>query len=1141
MRWYNSKILRKYFAIFAIYLIISLTFFTARAIAILNYDISGEGDASGFANADGDIIKIAVNASSNVTFIVGQGTPDYQELLLTGCSESDIAVNCLHYFASTDINTNIHNIPFTLKQVSGVPITRSGNLHIDSMAPVITSLNVDKIGTGLNFSYTFTDYLADANEQGCLGSGVGYIAIDVQGNRVFEQKINDTQNCTVSGTYFANLSNVYLEKVRYAVIVGDRAGNEYTTGAVEVNGDFRAPSVAKRFKIMQGDRELTTISSSTDIQADIAVQVEDTNLSTVYADLTNLNYNPAVNMNPQYKNTQATCIRVSASMYNCTFYNIDIRPANGNLDINITATDTGENTITSVSTDVVSVMNDAGKVLYLGPLKSHCTSDLKQCYLRKGPQLIQAELDKTSSYNHSIVYIGVNSEKKFSICKLEDVWRCTGVYNVPDTLDRLNLFIAESYDDYGNMLSSDMENDIIVDNTPPINTTVMTVTNSNNNVNCSVAGDDLTFEVKVKEDSPELKMYLNTSGFTTDKVQNGACTSSDNGEWDCILKVNNFISTAVNPPIKQYVTVEDLAGNKLSLEYNFAVCKGISNVVPNVIFGVNQDTTIIPNIDRRTASKIGVRAYVQLNIDKRASATLMYLNVERCVALGDNGLDVMNGGNYFMPRFGTSPLLVLNIGHEGAQLKNNSMTINCTLSARVKDGGTVFLQDERQDFTVTVNTFNNPMGTIDAATADKENNLKGHLRDIDKELKWRNTVDKILGTICDIGETTAKVNQVMQAIRSVLFVAFYAIGTAYPALHDAMSTAWKFVQKTLGKFHNWTTRFIWPPGMLPGPTQKVSVGLVTKWICTVYTCKIYDIGTLTGLVSEGILTSNNGATQTVNGRTISYDGTKAGGVITLLQDFTIPYQQGYNPETSTYVEAYSRESSNPYFKADMGPGAVDVHINVYTDALSPNDRKAVLDANNNVGDALNNHAWILDPYKSVHYDSLCNPAIIYNLKKDKQITCMYLSCIENQARLGLPEVICDGTYKINKCLYLDSAEYVLAGNSWVRALMQGFVKALASTGLGATIQTVYSKVCRKDYAIGGDKSGMDLYLTAAPSVLCGITGTYFAIKEIADYFGNPFYKFRNADPTDKQNYCAGIDYSEASQVSSDGSSGGYYD
>ena len=37
--------------------------------------------------------------------------------------------------------------------------------------------------------------------------------------------------------------------------------------------------------------------------------------------------------------------------------------------------------------------------------------------------------------------------------------------------------------------------------------------------------------------------------------------------------------------------------------------------------------------------------------------------------------------------------------------------------------------------------------------------------------------------------------------------------------------------------------------------------------------------------------------------------------------------------------------------------------------------------------------WIVNPYKSVHYDGLCVPAILYNLEKEKQLRCKDLSCV----------------------------------------------------------------------------------------------------------------------------------------------------
>jgi|GEM_PF-3034446 len=1175
MKKKNVLILKKYFALTAIYLIISLTFFTARALAVLNYDISGDNDVSGFARRSGDIIKINVTADSNVSFETTSGQYTSVPLDCTGSGAG--SVSCFYGFDQSEISTNINNIPFMLKQGDdGKPLSKVGNLFIDGDAPNPTYLDVNKTGEGLSFKYSFTDYplvsgaTSGTTSEACDGSGIGHIEIIVQGRSIYVEDITDTKNCTVSGEQFANLSNTYNDKIYYTVIARDRVGNEYNSGVVEMPGDFRAPVIANTFKIMKNGVELSTLSSSVQTTADIVVQVEDsalslnpgTNIGYIYGDLSNMNLNPAVSMNPEYKNAKADCIRESGNLYTCTFSNVSIRPGSVDAGIKITATDVDKNTASKDIKAIFNLNDNAGTVLYLGPLKTHCTSDLTKCYLRTGTQIIRAELDTTSSYNRSVIYIDVDGEQRFALCKLDDVWVCTGVYDVLEDTGSLNLIIAESHDDYGNIITSDIQRTIYVDNTPPQNTSDLTVTNSNNNVGCSVAGDTLTFNTKIRDTSAELKIYVNTTKFTMDDVQTGTCTSDGNDNWDCTLDIKDFMSTPTVAPINQSIIVEDLAGNQLPIPYMFNVCKASSNSPPNVIFGVTPRGTI-PTIDRRTASFLPVKTYIPLSIDIQTGATLMYLTVDNCKGLGDNGLNVVDSGNYFIPNYGTTPTLVLYIGNKGAQLPNNTLDVNCSISARVRIGPTVYTQEEQYTFPISLDMYNNPLGVVDAATNDEMNVVRAHLRDIDKELKTRNAIDSVLGNLCKIAEGIGKANSIAQAVKAVLYTVFMVMQLAGATV--AAQSAWSAVQTTLGGIHGVVTKWIWPPGIIP---TGVGGGII-KGVCLVYTCKFLDVGTYTGLLVElgssavGKFGANLMGTSTTSqsSTSITTSGSQSDNSVPIVSkvgdNYFVEYPTG--DEESAANEQEANNMVNEYAKnfpltsikpisvtgiqqpvAQLSASDIDKQLNpslaktVTVPKISPMQNYAKY-----MSSALNGHQWIVNPYMSIHYDDTCNPAIIYNLKKDKQINCMYLNCLQKQVAYGLPKIVCDGNYKLNQCLYLDSADYVLNGRgSALSAFWRGITGSLASSSEALTIQTVYTAYCWSDYQPMGHLKDINLNARGLHSAICGLAGSTFALKEILDFSKNPFNEFRTMNPAANKDYCSGIDYSEAADTSS--TSQGYY-
>ena len=67
----------------------------------------------------------------------------------------------------------------------------------------------------------------------------------------------------------------------------------------------------------------------------------------------------------------------------------------------------------------------------------------------------------------------------------------------------------------------------------------------------------------------------------------------------------------------------------------------------------------------------------------------------------------------------------------------------------------------------------------------------------------------------------------------------------------------------------------------------------------------------------------------------------------------------------------------------------------------------------------------INPYKSIHFAAatLCLPGMIYNLKKEQQLSCLQLKCLQDSAEGGFSTVVCNDAYKERRCLYYDSAQW----------------------------------------------------------------------------------------------------------------------
>jgi hypothetical protein len=842
----TERILRKSLAILVIYLVISLTFFTAKAFAVLNYEIYGNQNIQNYASNE-DSVTLNIEADSDVSFSTSQGP-----VPLDGCTTIEDKVTCTKFFTTAELNSNIKNWSFTLKQISGTPLTKMGYLYIDRNAPIGNVTGV-KTRTGINFTYNFS-------ELNCKESGIGYFEINIEDRPPeFYQTIN-TSNCNVKGWVFVNVSgtDTYGEVIRYYAKVRDRAGNERSTDVRTLNGDFIPPSIAEDFRIMRGGSELTDFSPMAEVTADIIIEVEDSDKPTVYANLTGINSNPLLRVLYTHKKADSCNNVSSGNVYECKFSNIKLRPTKDNVNIAITAEDIYMNVANKTIPKSVTLHNSAGNVIYIGPLKSHCTEDLEICYLKSGMQILEMDIDTTSNYLLTPVKIGVNSATATAFCTQNDVWTCLGSYQVPSGVESINLFVAESRDRYGNLLRSDLTQSVMIDNSLPVKTRDLTVSNSNNNNECAISGDELTFNLRVRDDSATMKIYANTSGFTTLDVQTGECILTANNEWDCTLTVKDFVSEPPAPATRDII-VEDLAGNRLSnLNYKFNVCKTTTAGTPNYISNINQ-VLPIPNIDRKTASLQPVKVIIPVTIDLQKGGSIMYLTADMCVAKDTNNMNIVSS-NYFTPanpNNGKDSSLMLTLGGAGSLIPEGELKINCTISARMYKSGVVYLREEKETLLLKVNTFNQPF-TLDNSTQEIINAQKESLRKLSGKIEKRDKSLEFLKKACKYSDIIVKANGVLQTVKGVIYL-IAVVANGIPVVGPVIAKIWPIVNPILSGIDSAVQRFVWPTGFDPTAV----IGYLWKYSCLIYTCKFY---TISGLVE--ISTDAAGAVKYAKANTV---------------------------------------------------------------------------------------------------------------------------------------------------------------------------------------------------------------------------------------------------------------------------------
>lgn len=153
--------------------------------------------------------------------------------------------------------------------------------------------------------------------------------------------------------------------------------------------------------------------------------------------------------------------------------------------------------------------------------------------------------------------------------------------------------------------------------------------------------------------------------------------------------------------------------------------------------------------------------------------------------------------------------------------------------------------------------------------------------------------------------------------------------------------------------------------------------------------------------------------------------------------------------------------------------------------------------------------WIYNPYKSKYYDGFCYPAALFNDKKERQILCKRLGCLEAVAEKGGPLEACEFEYSLDMCMYVESARYKLEGPMTFGKFAKNFFNVMFNNILGVGVTVTYLFVfpgCAHLHYMGGYKAdqGPNTSPGAVRNVLCGTIGSLMSLREILAYFNNPF-------------------------------------
>ncbi|GIU69728.1 MAG: hypothetical protein KatS3mg002_0964 [Candidatus Woesearchaeota archaeon] len=1181
---------KKVFAWISIYLILSLTFFSAKVLA-LDYRVSGENMVNGWRKAD-DITIFYVNASANVSIQLTNG--QWKPMICN--PQSNNYYICEYFFDRETIPSTISNITTKLREEKETPVEYTTNIKIDRISPKIEKINITKEKNLLKVEYIVKDYYHQGNN---LCSGIDYITY-ILGSESNTIEFNSTI-CQYGSTIIFNESEFYQEDFPITITAYDKLGQS-VTNTTKILFDSKSPEIQDDWQIMRDDQIIETISTrqASDVNYDIIVYINDPKLDVnkVHGDLSSLNNNVAIKNT--LRNRKASCIKQSDELYQCTFIRVPIKVNNNTLKINVTAYDTSNNLASKTLEKSLNILNDAGQVKYVGPLKEHCTRNLDKCYASPGSVPFIAEINQGS--NFSVIILGFNNEKKVAPCFFKnESWECIYRFNVPNN-NQVKVYVSpESTDVYGNKLSY-YEKTVHIDSIAP-----KILTNITSSIpSCAVASDTMELTFKVKEDtSSELKTYVNTSGIASNDIFYGDCEK--NNDWECKITINGFLTDQIIS--KRKIVVEDLAGNKDEKEFTFEVCAENPNTVPNYISKITADNNI--KIDRRTASSLPVKKYIPLTITKKDNARIMSMNVDSCYAKDDEGEDinVLDTGHYVI----NNNILVLYVGFEDAKLPEREFTVNCTLSSRIRSGNIAFTNPEQENVIITFSPYNNPIGQLDKLVNEKIQREKAAIRELDKEIKLRKDISNVFEVLCTLAQIIVKINNVLQLIKSTIYAVCVLLAASGIVAGPAESI-WKSVGTLLNSIDVTVQTYVWPTNILSGSTY----GAVIKSTCLIYTCQHYKVSGLINIGDSIVKLIDSATTEKEKTKIDEKEAKKLeesnsemekffkerrtnDGVVLSdsdIQEFEkilknnrdnrqykfiwfedvrsdITDSRWISGTPSDRIKYYSGEklfiidkdkglmpykfspyytgniiadiTGNPFLGSGNGVGGYGSGTTGNGESTSGilgsgvgwgdinNANQKYYERNLKFYSALEAEDWIINPYRSSHWDDLCAPAVVYNLQKERQIRCKYVKCMETQLVAGMPSYICDRDYGMESCLYIDSAQWHVTGGHFFENILPGLLKSFFSFLLGIAPYIGYNYYC-SDYlglmlAVRADSPAGTSLATGSKDVTCGILGTALQWREItalfsgdfwSDFIGNDIPK----DPAEIHDYCADVDYNE---------------
>ncbi|MBI2128816.1 hypothetical protein HYU07_01120 [Candidatus Woesearchaeota archaeon] len=1120
----NKKYVKNYIVFIAsllIFLILTLPFYTANVFAtgIAVNSIYGSNGVQGYRKAT-DSTNVDVDAQidgdssivpSQVTFGVGD--------VFSSCRNMGASFNCSYRSTSFTVDAKSYSYTIHLYNDTGTEvITAATTITIDNIAPT-AAVDVLQNGTNANSNISITYSAADTAcaDSSCTGkcSGIKEIKLyKYDAANLIETIPINTKECSNGAAISrsASLFNYGNGSTQACVVAYDNIGQASSLICDGFIVDSSAPAISS-LQILSNGKAVTYVGKN-GITADVSVQITDSgtglNANSVRAGFSQLN--------PSYASivyaaatTGGGCALSSGINY-CTWKSININATSG-VSINFYADDNSGNNGSAALAYSFSADTSSPQVTYIGTNHSYGNisyasglhKETVKATITESGSGLEKENVKLNFQDiggaTSVAATNCSSSSSTYTCAWDDI-----DFSAADDSAEKKLWVDSIKDNTGTSAEGITYGKVKIDKTAPVISNVYNISSSGI---CATSNDALAFYAAVSDNSGIAPSFtVNASPISSLGDVIGSCVNISSSTWNCSAIIQSLYSTAIETTVNVYA--KDFAGNDASAAAHVTICQLTDTTSPPELVSSSVGA-LIPSvgIDRRIVSQTYATVFVPVTLTLQQNAEIISMDVDA----GNCTSDYLGAAPYVMNEFSTEPYVVFKISGDLSDV-DSPISIDCKLNLNMRNGNLIYAQPEVESFSVSIPLYNNALGTVDESVQDKVDSINSEISDLEKDISKWETWTKWLGIIYGIAGMLQRIDQLLQAIKSIVWgilaALWWALEWCGPCL-VSLAKVWMAVCTPISVYHGFI-QVIWPTGF----SFVNPFAMTFKIIGMLYTCKLCDFGTWSNIGLQAALGAVRDKTTD-----LSYEDTEQYKAVSdLLEkgpygDLKFDFDKPISVTSSAGGEASLNMPNNDakVLQQDTSNAMAAVaDISKITGRGVASSTTEKLKAWGEAGDSaridypIETDQWLFDPYKSIHYAQacLCMPGYVYNLKKDRQIKCMYRSCIEDAAAQGLPTTNCELAYSERECLYVESASYKLHGiaGEFFKNLLDLIWNNLPYMILGIA----HFLACR-----GIEFKCNPVVPTDADSVLCGISGVALAILDWEDISDSPF-NFNDYNP-----------------------------